>query len=173
MKLKKIDIDGFGVWNGLAIDDLADTTTIVYGPNEAGKTTLMQFVRAVLCGFTPERRKKYLPPVNGGQPGGRLLLADAVGQFHVHRSAAASDLPDDAGPAASSGGSSSPLADGGPDRLVGRPLAEVERYYTERALALAGGKRDEAARMLGIGERTLYRNLQKWKTEDEERIAGR
>ncbi len=98
MKLKKIDIDGFGVWNGLAIDDLADTTTIVYGPNEAGKTTLMQFVRAVLYGFTPERRKKYLPPVNGGQPGGRLLLADAVGEFRIQRSASVTDLHDDAGP---------------------------------------------------------------------------
>ena len=100
MKLKKIDIDGFGVWNGLAIDDLADTTTVVYGPNEAGKTTLMQFVRAVLYGFTPERRKKYLPPVNGGQPGGRLVLADAVGQFHLHRTASLSDRPDEAGPLA-------------------------------------------------------------------------
>jgi uncharacterized protein YhaN len=100
MKLKTIDIDGFGVWNGLAIDDLADTTTVVYGPNEAGKTTLMQFVRAVLYGFTPERRKKYLPPVNGGQPGGRLVLADAVGQFHLNRTASLTDRPDEAGPLA-------------------------------------------------------------------------
>jgi uncharacterized protein YhaN len=100
MKLKKIDIDGFGVWNGLVIDDLADTTTVVYGPNEAGKTTLMQFVRAVLYGFTPERRKKYMPPVNGGKPGGRLLLADAVGQFDVQRLASATDLPDNPGPLA-------------------------------------------------------------------------
>ena len=98
MKLKKIDIEGFGVWNGLAIDDLADTTTVVYGPNEAGKTTLMQFVRAVLYGFTPERRKKYVPPVNGGNPGGRLLLADAVGQFHIHRTASITDLPEVPGP---------------------------------------------------------------------------
>jgi uncharacterized protein YhaN len=98
MKLKSIDIDGFGVWNGLAIDDLADTTTVVYGPNEAGKTTLMQFVRAVLYGFTPERRKKYLPPVNGGQPGGRLRLADAVGEFHLHRTASLTDSPDQCGP---------------------------------------------------------------------------
>ncbi|MEX2176712.1 MAG: AAA family ATPase [Pirellulaceae bacterium] len=97
MKIRTIDIDGFGVWNGLKIDELADTTTVVYGPNEAGKTTLMQFVRAVLYGFTADRRKKYLPPVNGGRPGGRLLLADAVGQFLAHRSAELTDLPDDSG----------------------------------------------------------------------------
>ena len=98
MKIKTIDIDGFGVWNGLKIEDLTDNTTVVYGPNEAGKTTLMQFVRAVLYGYTPERRKKYLPPVNGGKPGGRLLLADSVGQFLAHRTASIMDVPEDTGP---------------------------------------------------------------------------
>jgi two-component system response regulator HydG len=49
---------------------------------------------------------------------------------------------------------------------VGRPLAEVERWYTERALELANGNREEASRLLGIGERTLYRNIQAWKTQD-------
>ncbi len=42
---------------------------VVYGPNEAGKTTLLQFIRSVLYGFSPERRR-YLPPVHGG-PAGR------------------------------------------------------------------------------------------------------
>ena len=60
---------------------------------------------------------------------------------------------------------------GGPDHLVGRPLAEAERYYSERALELAGGNREEAARMLGIGERTLYRNIQDWKLQDKIRDA--
>jgi two-component system response regulator HydG len=41
----------------------------------------------------------------------------------------------------------------GPAHLVGRPLTEVERYYIEQALALTEGNREEAARMLGIGER--------------------
>ena len=54
MRVKTIDIDGFGVWNGLALEDLSDHATVVYGRNEAGKTTLMQFVRAVLYGFTPD-----------------------------------------------------------------------------------------------------------------------
>jgi two-component system response regulator HydG len=55
------------------------------------------------------------------------------------------------------------------DPLIGRPLADVERFYTERALELTNGNREEAAKMLGIGERTLYRNLQKWKNEDEQK----
>ncbi|HLJ10301.1 MAG TPA: sigma-54 dependent transcriptional regulator [Planctomycetaceae bacterium] len=46
--------------------------------------------------------------------------------------------------------------------LVGRPLEEVEKYYIQRALELTGGKREEAAQMLGIGERTLYRKIKAW-----------
>lgn len=97
MRIKTIDIDGFGVWNGLKLEDLADSATVVYGPNEAGKTTLMQFVRAVLYGFTPERRKRYLPPVNGGRPGGRLQVANEFGSFVVHRQGSVTDLPEDKG----------------------------------------------------------------------------
>jgi two-component system response regulator HydG len=62
--------------------------------------------------------------------------------------------------------SSASAAPSGPASLVGRPLAEVERYYAEQALALAGNNREEAARTLGIGERTLYRNIQEWKQLD-------
>ncbi|MEZ6047174.1 MAG: sigma 54-interacting transcriptional regulator [Planctomycetaceae bacterium] len=50
----------------------------------------------------------------------------------------------------------------GADSLVGRPLAEVEKYYIQKALELTGGKREEAASMLGIGERTLYRKIREY-----------
>jgi two-component system response regulator HydG len=55
--------------------------------------------------------------------------------------------------------------------LVGRPLREVERHYIEQALQLTQGNREEAAGMLGIGERTLYRNMQEWKLQDKVRDA--
>ena len=60
---------------------------------------------------------------------------------------------------------------GGPDAFLGRPLAEIERYYMEQALTQAGGNREEAANVLGIGERTLYRNIQDWKQQDKVRAA--
>jgi two-component system response regulator HydG len=59
----------------------------------------------------------------------------------------------------------------GPANLVGRPLNEVERHYIEKALELTEGNREEAARMLGIGERTLYRVIQDWKLQDQIRQA--
>lgn len=55
----------------------------------------------------------------------------------------------------------------GPGNLVGRPLEEVERFYIEQALQLANGNREEAAKMLGIGERTLYRRIKSWEGKDD------
>src|SRR4051794_2052529 len=62
-------------------------------------------------------------------------------------------------------------AGGGPDHLVGRPMSEVERYYAEKALELTGGSRVEAAKLLGNGERTLYRQIQEWKVQDQIKAA--
>jgi two-component system response regulator HydG len=59
----------------------------------------------------------------------------------------------------------------GPSGLVGRPLTEVERYYIEQTLQVTEGNREEAARLLGIGERTLYRIMQDWKLQDRIREA--
>lgn len=46
--------------------------------------------------------------------------------------------------------------------LVGKPLEEVERLFIGETLRVAGGNREEAAQMLGIGERTLYRKIKEY-----------
>ncbi|MBA4188791.1 MAG: sigma-54-dependent Fis family transcriptional regulator [Planctomycetaceae bacterium] len=72
------------------------------------------------------------------------------------------DLPEDAGvrPHGLPGGATTAA---GADQFIGRPLEEVERYYTEKALEMTEGNREEAAKLLGIAERTLYRKIQEWK----------
>ena len=50
----------------------------------------------------------------------------------------------------------------GADGLIGRPMTEVEKYYIQRALDLTDGNREEASRMLEIGERTLYRKIKEY-----------
>jgi len=47
--------------------------------------------------------------------------------------------------------------------LVGKPLDELERLFIAETLRVAGGNREEAAGMLGIGERTLYRKIKEYK----------
>ena len=39
---------------------------------------------------------------------------------------------------------------------------EVEPWKIQRTLEMTGGNREEAARILKIGERTLYRKLEKY-----------
>ena len=51
----------------------------------------------------------------------------------------------------------------GPLHLVGKPLSEIERWAIEQTLTLTNGNREETARILGIGARTLYRKLDKYK----------
>ena len=50
-------------------------------------------------------------------------------------------------------------------------MTEVERYYIEQTLALTNNNREEAAKLLGIGERTLYRNIKEWKVQDRVKQA--
>ena len=84
MKINALEIDGYGVWSGLRIERLADGLSVLYGPNEAGKTTLLQFIRSMLYGFSPDRRQ-YFPPVHGGRPGGTIDVSGQPGRFEIAR----------------------------------------------------------------------------------------
>jgi two-component system response regulator HydG len=55
------------------------------------------------------------------------------------------------------------------NNLIGQPLSDVERHYIEQALELTDGNREEAAKMLGIGERTLYRKIKLWGLDGKRR----
>jgi uncharacterized protein YhaN len=85
MKITDVKIDGFGVWRDLSLRNLSPEITVLYGPNEAGKTTLMQFLRSVLYGISPVRRERYLPPLSGGRPGGWLKVLSDDGPLTVSR----------------------------------------------------------------------------------------
>jgi|694.fasta_scaffold60957_4 two-component system response regulator HydG len=55
----------------------------------------------------------------------------------------------------------------GPNELVGQTMDSIERWAIEETLKLTAGNREEAAKILDIGARTLYRKLDKYKHEDE------
>jgi two-component system response regulator HydG len=42
------------------------------------------------------------------------------------------------------------------------PLREVQRRYVLHVLELCGGNRTDAARVLGLDRKTLYRKLLRW-----------
>jgi two-component system, NtrC family, response regulator HydG len=60
---------------------------------------------------------------------------------------------------------------GGPMELIGRTMDDIERWAIEETLKLTNGNREEAAKVLQIGARTLYRKLEKYQsgeTADDE-----
>ena len=85
MQITDLQVDGFGVWKGLTVDSLPGEMTVFFGKNEAGKTTLMQFVRSMLFGFSAERIERYIPPVYGGLGGGSMMVNAALGKYEVQR----------------------------------------------------------------------------------------
>ena len=52
---------------------------------------------------------------------------------------------------------------GGIAALVGKPLDEIEKIFIAETLKLTGGNREQAADLLGIGERTLYRKIKEYR----------
>ncbi|MBM4044909.1 MAG: sigma-54-dependent Fis family transcriptional regulator [Planctomycetes bacterium] len=55
-----------------------------------------------------------------------------------------------------------PTPTAGPQLLAGISLAEAEKELIKNTLAMVNGNREEAAKVLGIGERTLYRKIDKY-----------
>jgi len=51
---------------------------------------------------------------------------------------------------------------GGGFELAGRSIEEVERALIAANLALMGGNREKTAKVLGMGERTLYRKIKEY-----------
>lgn len=76
MRLLEAHIDGFGQLNNRRIE-LDAPVIIVFGPNEAGKSTVFGFLRSMLYGFARRNLPaERMEPVAGGRHGGRLLFSD-------------------------------------------------------------------------------------------------
>ena len=80
-------MDGFGLFNDVTVKDIPPGIVLFLGNNEAGKSTLLNFVHTVLFGYPDGRSsEKDYPALNGGTPGGRLFLdTDTHGSVIVER----------------------------------------------------------------------------------------
>jgi len=77
--IEELQIEGFGPLAGVRLRFDAPAT-IIWGPNEAGKSTLLRFIRSMLYGFaTRAQLAERGEPVGGGRHGGRLVLRDGSG----------------------------------------------------------------------------------------------
>src|SRR5690606_4611430 len=90
MRITDINIDRFGVWRDLSLPLNAEGVTVFYGPNEAGKSTLMRFVRGTLYGFNPDgaRVTRHGHSTEGK---GTLRIAHDGKTHSLHREASAGE----------------------------------------------------------------------------------
>ncbi|TQR04603.1 ATP-binding protein [Psychrobacillus soli] len=79
MKIEKLHIYGFGKHESVEID-LKDGINVFYGENEAGKSTIQQFILHILFGF-PQKNAQLLryEPKSGAMYGGKIHLIDEYG----------------------------------------------------------------------------------------------
>jgi uncharacterized protein YhaN len=85
MKLERIHVERYGAWNNLELPVDSDGMSVYYGPNEAGKTTLMRFIRGVLYGFRRGDTDRIPGKVESGSWGGSLQVAHGTESWVVRR----------------------------------------------------------------------------------------
>jgi two-component system response regulator HydG len=125
--------------------------------------------------FLKEHTKKHQKTVRGISTAARrrLLAYDWPGNVRQLRNVIESmvvvdfdevldvdDLPSELAPV--NGDVAGAVGSNGLHELVGRPMSEVEACFIAETLKVTAGNREEAANMLGIGERTLYRKIKEY-----------
>ena len=88
MILRGWHIDGFGLLTDHRQEGLGQGLTVIHGPNEAGKSSLLAFIRGVLFGFPDGRAGRSVPlyeSVRGGSFGGRLFIESGGQSYTIAR----------------------------------------------------------------------------------------
>ena len=82
MIIKDIHIDGFGIFHDFSLTGLDKGVNIIIGNNEAGKSTLLKFLRFTLFGY-PRRIDQRMAPLHGGNHGGRINVLLSSGDESI------------------------------------------------------------------------------------------
>ena len=83
MRIEELYLDGFGHFFQRTFALGSGGITVFYGPNEAGKSTLLAFIRTTLFGFPRQNRNDHFAPLAGGRHGGRIKLSTDDGDRHT------------------------------------------------------------------------------------------
>ena len=74
-----IHINGFGHFADFELRDFGPGVTVIHGANEAGKSTLLAYIRAALFGLKTGSKAEVYLPARGGAHGGHIFLNDDLG----------------------------------------------------------------------------------------------
>jgi len=84
--IKEINIYGYGKFEQYHLDQVQHLQ-IIYGPNEAGKSTLMSFIHSILFGFPLKQQNELrYEPKGHSKYGGQLVIEDeSFGKVRIER----------------------------------------------------------------------------------------
>lgn len=85
MRITDIKIEHFGVWQNLHLPTQHQGITVVQGPNEAGKSTLLRFIRGILYGIPAQGSVPRNGTASRSGWGGSLQLRRGGELYHVSR----------------------------------------------------------------------------------------
>jgi len=79
MLINKFYISGFGHFHNIESPEFSPNLNVIFGANEAGKSTIMNFIYSIFYGL----KSQDYPPLLGGQHGGRIYLTDAQARLYM------------------------------------------------------------------------------------------
>ena len=81
MRIHRLHVNGFGRFSDLGLGPFERPVTVFHGLNEAGKSTLLEFIRRVFFGFPDGRSSSNpYPPLAGGRHGGSVTIVSDNGE---------------------------------------------------------------------------------------------
>ena len=134
MKIRNINLIAFGKFKNQRYDFSGDKINLVFGDNEAGKSTLFESFKTLLCGFTPANRDRY-PYVPWGEDEASLELETFGGEL-VQRRLRSNVQGFYKGPATS-------------EKIQNKPLFDLDRNLLESLYTL------ESDDLLDIDKRSM------------------
>jgi hypothetical protein len=87
MYVESIQITSFGSLSGFDLD-LCDGINVILGDNEAGKSTIAEFIRFVMYGFSSKADRERYQSFSSEVSAGSIILRDGEKRYRVERRAA-------------------------------------------------------------------------------------
>lgn len=175
MRLLELHLKAFGPFTDRRLDLSEPGLHVIFGANEAGKSSALRALKVLLFGFHPRSSDNFLHAHDQLRVGGRLLLADGSEISFLRRKGMKSTLlsPED----------ESPLSDG----LLDRCLQGMEEklfstlFGIDHEALVAGGRElleqhgqvGQALFAAGLGSRNLRRVLESLEKEADDLFLPR
>ncbi|MEZ6057373.1 MAG: AAA family ATPase [Planctomycetaceae bacterium] len=121
MKIHDIQVERFGVWQDLSLPLSDPGVSVFYGPNEAGKSTLMRFVRAILYGYHDRDERSAGPERRYRSCAGALRVVHNQAEYLLRRES----VPGTRGRLSINGNDHDGMAEERLQRLIGSTSEEM------------------------------------------------